>query len=180
MKGKGTTIIGCLFPFVMGVCSNLPDENPPCRFFMASEVNDYTYLGKFVEYLEHLAKKAARLCEQRFAKLKLVIEHHLQQARFSGNKYGIRIHEENLKKLHDFIHSLPILGYNSSAFDSKVIRQFVIPCLIDRYGIKNISVRCKGCKYTLLQTPYFRLIDQMNVSSCLDARVFVDARVFSI
>ena len=113
VKGSGTAIIGDLFPFVIGVCSNLPNENPPYRFFMVTEVNNYLYVGEFVEYIEHLAKKAAALCNDRFAHLRAVIQVNLQKAKFARNKYGIRLHEENLKKLDEFVNSFPVLGYNS-------------------------------------------------------------------
>ena len=114
IQGNGTKVVGEIFPFILGICSNLPNEDPPYRFFMASEVDDYRYIARFVSYLVHLGQKAAKLCEERVLPLKQAIQHQLQKAKIAHNKYGIKYHEQNLKKLDGFIHSFPCIGFNSS------------------------------------------------------------------
>ena len=159
-KGKNTKILSTLYPFVVGVCNNIEPDHP-CRFFWSREVGDLRFVHDFVEHLQDLSMKAAKIADSKFGFIRTHIQKCLQASILSKNVYGMRVHKQNIERLERFMYQLPCLTFNGnetiqgnpktefffclgSSFDCKVLREFLLPILFDKYGVDNVHGECQN------------------------------------
>ena len=122
----------------ISVCSNVPNFEEPRCFILNSSAKDL--VETMVKYMLKISAESATLIEQHF------------------KEYLDQINDDILYgKFLQYMKQIPVLGFNNSKYDLKVMRDYLIPILIDLEDIKFVIK--KGTQYNCIQTENLRFLD---------------------
>ncbi len=149
--GKSSDIIGTLSPFLIAVASNIPNFEKAKLFWIDESSN---FVEDFIQHLINISKAQTRIL---LAELRPLVCFLKEKASFLKSYKVKRIYSNFLA----YISRLPVITYNGAGFDSKILREHVIPALIKIEGkIEFCTVR-QG-RYLLLQTKRLRFVDTLS------------------
>ncbi|MCP4393483.1 MAG: hypothetical protein GY804_04345 [Alphaproteobacteria bacterium] len=117
-----------------------------------------------VDYLEEISNVQTKLLTYQLGPAIEALSSRFCKAIKNGNKYGEKLFFTLLQQLHNFISQMPVLGYNCSKFDNRVLRRHLLPSLFKRYG-RQVKTQMKGGSYTRIVCPSMMFLDQLNYLS---------------
>lgn len=125
----------------ISICSNVEGYTEP-NCFVVSEDGQKSLVKAFLEYLMEISDQAASLMEERF------------------DEYMEEIDNSSLSdKFNKYIAQLPVISFNGARYDLKVLKQYLIPLLVET-GFVDHVIR-KGTGYMSISTEQLRFLDIM-------------------
>ena len=159
VRGKQTESIAVLKPFVIGAATNHPSFTDVAIFYIDKSDD---FILDFIIWLEKVSKTQFKTLKKEYQIIFKKLQNHIEVAIMNRNNYGIGLYTGLKTELIEYLRRIPVIGYNSGKFDSRVMSNYIIPCLIQRYEPNNIKILTKGSTYVRIETPNFVFIDQMN------------------
>ena len=122
----------------ISVCSNVPDFEEPKCFISSGSPRDL--VEKAVKYMLTISAASANLLEEYFKEYLNGIDNDILYEKFN-----------------QYIRQIPVLGFNNSKYDLKVMRDYLIPILVEQEDIKFVIK--KGTQYNCILTENLRFLD---------------------
>lgn len=138
----------------ISICSNVKDYTKPVCII--SDGCPRKLVKKFIEYLTKVAKNVAELQYKKFSEF--------------IPKINALDNQKIQEKFEEYMTQTPILSFNGSRYDLKIIREYLIPTLVELENIRYVIKR--GSIYTCISTQYFKFLD---ITSYLAAGVNYDS-----
>ena len=124
----------------VSICSNVPGFKKPRCFVIQADGAQKDLVQRVIVYLNEISEKSSSLLKDKFEG---VID---------------SIPSENLKdQFMEYLEELPVLSFNGARYDLNVMRQHLIPTLIESDGIKFVIK--KGLSYLTINTDKLKFLD---------------------
>lgn len=141
----------------ISVCSNIPGHDEPVCF--VNEGDQKLIVHQFVEYLLKLSTTAKQLLMQKY-------QHVFDELQIRMEDSVEPICEDSVlsqlkSKLLSWINELPVIGFNSAKYDFNVLREVMVPYLLQQEAIEFV-VRTQSTKYMCIKTKSLKFLDMMN------------------
>ena len=130
----------------ISVCSNVPNYQEPKCFVLTKEGHQKKLVKEMVDYLLEISDQAASLLREEF------------------EPYSDKISSSFLEEqFESYLSQMPVLSFNGSSYDLKVLKQYLIPLFVELDSLKFIIK--KGTGYMVIATEELKFLDIMNYIS---------------
>ena len=126
----------------VSVCSNVPGFTSPKCFILPCEGGQKQLVKKFVDYLMKISETSSTILRERYSK-------YLDQIKS----------ERTLQRFEEYITQLPVLSFNGASYDLRILKEFLIPVIIDLDSLKFVIK--KSTSYMAIVTEELRFLDVM-------------------
>ena len=109
-------------PLSVSICSNVPTFQNPVYFISDGDPQDL--VNKMVDHLELISDHSYRLLREDFADVyNQLDQREVEEEKGESTKTGLTA-KQLRHKLDAYLHELPVVGFNSSNYDLKVIKPY--------------------------------------------------------
>ena len=153
----------------VSVCSNIPGFTEPVCF--VSTGNDDEVVAKFVDYLEKCQATAQQQMLQSFEDIFKRLENFAEEEEFVEQLFDDQLFappsvikardvKSLIERLKDYLSIVPVIGFNSSAYDLNVLKATLLKHLQLKNTIKFVIKR--DSRLQCVQTDKFKFLDMLN------------------
>ena len=161
--GGRSTIFGTACLYVLGISQNVTSTLPQTKlFWFADYADSKSYFNDVVQFLISVSSAQFSVLSNRYAFVYNKFESDIRLAEENENRSGARSLRSLRNNFTKFLKQIPCLTYNGSRFDNKILRDELISILTQLYKKQDIRILKKGLRYTVIETPDFRILDQMS------------------
>ena len=157
--GPRTKTLAKLQLMVLGLSTNLPKQKTQLFWKDEGHVGE-----RFVESLARLSKVQEQLLIRQYARVFQILEMKQLQARIAYRDDTVKLVGKLIKRLEAYTKRLVCLGFSSGKFDCFVLREELVPALINFYGGKLSKVKAtfKNSRYMKIVCEHVKILDTLN------------------
>ena len=147
-------------PLSVSVCSNVPGYlNPRC---FVSQGSPEDIVTDMVKYLVEISNHSYEILQETFEGVISSLSIRITQMLKSddGATKQRRHLEDLLMKLRCHLQQLPVFGFNSGNYDMNLIKQYLLPYLVEHEPVKHL-VKKKN-NYMSIDTEHLKFLDVTN------------------
>ena len=115
-------------PISVAIASNIEGYT---EYKFIQNNDPYTLVRDFVKYLLEISKAGARKLSEKFAWVERALEEHLSETELRQGKYTVKQIEKMEKEFRRWLCEMPIIGFNSAAYDLKLCRKYIFQALLE-------------------------------------------------
>ena len=161
-------------PLSVSVCSNVPGYAQPRCFVTTGDTSDL--IKRFLDYLLEISEASYLLLLEQFSTDCCVDDDESDSERdddVETDRKSRHPLEKLREKLDEYLHELPVVGFNSGSYDINVIKKYLFSYLVKNEEVKFVIKRNNN--HMCLLGSWFQL---RRVHQSL--RMFTDKRLFPL
>ena len=151
-------------PLSVSVCSNVPRYDEPRCFVSSGDPSDL--IKRFVEYLVEISEASYSCLIERYVEVFEQIEEYQRIAGDNGEEIEESANgnchplQKLRQKLEEYLHELPVIGFNSGSYDINVTKKPLFSYLIKNEEVRFVIKRNNN--HMCMKTEHLKFLDITN------------------